>query len=57
MPLKDFRATLSVEAVDTSSSRVVWHAEFAPTGISAADAEAAVGGVFDGGLERLATDA
>lgn len=56
MPLSNFSATIRVDELGPTSSRVVWQAQFEPVGVSAHDAEAAVTGVFDGGLNRLAQE-
>lgn len=53
MPLTDYTSTIRVDEVDPTTSRVVWQAQFEPAGLPAADAEAAVRGVFEGGLEHL----
>ena len=53
-PVTDYTATLSVKAAD-DGSLVTWSGEFAPVGISKADAEKAIRGFFQLGLGNLKT--
>ncbi len=56
MPLTNYTSTIRVDEVDSGHARVVWGARFQPAGVPAADAEAAVRGVLQGGLEQLVTE-
>ncbi|MFJ3953706.1 SRPBCC family protein [Streptomyces libani] len=55
MPVTGFVAEIRVHARTETTSEIVWQAEFQPSGIPAADAEGVVAGVFDGGLDNLAS--
>jgi uncharacterized protein YndB with AHSA1/START domain len=52
LPVKDYAATIKVEATGAESCRVEWSANFEPLA-PAAEVEAMVGGVYDAGLDAV----
>ncbi|MFI5526699.1 SRPBCC family protein [Streptomyces platensis] len=55
MPVTGFVDEIRVHARAQTTSEIVWKAEFQRWEIPAADAEGVVAGVFDGGLDNLAS--
>ncbi|MCB2254481.1 SRPBCC family protein [Pseudomonas chlororaphis] len=53
-PVTSYLSTLQVKA-DGQGSLVEWSGEFTPAGVSDAEAEALFKGIYEGGLEALAT--
>jgi hypothetical protein len=53
LPVADYMATIDVKEDDSGHCTVEWSGEFKPHGASAADAEAAIRGIYEAGLENL----
>ncbi|WP_144147215.1 SRPBCC family protein [Paraburkholderia sp. BCC1884] len=53
-PVTHYRATLRVQALDDGTSKVDWVGEFAPVGVSDAEATALFEGIYRDGLQALA---
>jgi hypothetical protein len=52
LPVSDYQSTISVAEKD-GKSQVVWKSSFEPKGVSAAEAEKVVGGIYEAGLDAL----
>ncbi len=52
LPVRNYQSTLAVSG-DGPVSTVTWSSEFEPHGISEADAQAAISGVYNGGFAAL----
>ena len=53
LPVQDYKSTITVDSVGEGKSRVVWKSTFAAKGASDADAEAAIAGVYEAGLNEI----
>lgn len=52
LPVAKYVSTVVVSAVDASSSRINWSSHFEPVGISEAQAQTIIAGVYKGGITR-----
>ena len=52
LPVAKYSATVVVTPVDAQTSRIHWTGNFEPVGISEAQAETILGGVYKGGIAR-----
>ena len=52
LPVAKYVSTVVITAIDAASSRVQWSSNFAPVGISEAQAETIIAGIYAGGIAR-----
>ncbi len=52
LPVAQYSATVVVTPLDAHSSRIHWAGTFEPVGISDAQAETVLGGIYKGGIAR-----
>lgn len=52
LPVAKYVSTVVVTAIDAASSSIHWSSSFEPVGISEAQAEAIIAGVYKGGIAR-----
>ena len=52
LPVAKYVSTVVVSAVDANSSRINWSSDFEPVGISEAQAQTIIAGIYKGGIAR-----
>lgn len=52
LPVAKYVSTVVITALDAASSRVHWSSNFEPVGISEAQAETMIAGIYTGGIAR-----
>jgi hypothetical protein len=53
LPLSDYKSTIKVEAKGKDMSTITWNSTFTPASGKEADAEGAVGGIYQSGLDAV----
>jgi hypothetical protein len=53
LPVDDYAGTLAVSSNDDGSSTVTWSSTFEPKGVSEAEAQEIIGGIYSAGLDAL----